>query len=418
MKVFAILFVLYCLPNLSITEENATEIQEPKELKQIDHDLNQISLIGDELSQDLSKPSKLRPPLPGQTAREPAASVINLIRSFFHLLESVTGQARIDGDEVNQIVKEINRLLYTATRMIHGDPEGGRHHRKARTFMSFPDPHYNRIREIVQRVMVKRGITPIPSSPSTSACDCNQIKTPGNQVTSVTSPPLTSSILVSGSAAPASPTLMPGRKGKRLALEATDSLAHMSGPWKEGDGFLRENAVDSTPAPVDSTPAPVNPDVTPVEEDIVPSIEPVSNETEVPSTDAGLTVAPTTVPSVPWLPSNFTGPVPILPLGSSWVPSFDPLSNFVTIMREYTNAMVLLNQRMSNITAASSKIFQTSARIISGQLRTNDPTWVYGQPLVKATEGYVDVIRSLANQLHVLGEQFQNLRSHILPSFG
>jgi hypothetical protein len=410
-------FVVVCSGN--VESESDTSVSSESVLKEIENDLERVSLIGHQLSRDLDRLDRNPPPLPGQRAREPAASVLNLIRSFFHLLESVTGQARIEGDEVDQIVKEFNRLLYTATRFFNGDPEqANKNPRKGRTFQEY-DPHYQKIREVVKRVMVRRGMnTGTPSSP-TKACDCNQIKIRTQSESSSTvatptviSPPLTSTILVAG-ASPSTPVTgisLAQRQPRALGLEMDASVILKSGPWITGDGFLKENAIETTTVPTTTTtegpptPPPIIAEVEEAEEEVVPSIQPVSNATEVPLEES-TTSSPVSIPL-----TNITMPeFPGIP-GINWATSGDPFSSLLTVMREYANIMNLMNQRVANVTAQASKIVQTSARIVSGQLRVNDTTWVYGQPMIKATEGYVEIMQSLASQLTVLGQQFANLR--------
>jgi len=410
---------------LVVAEDNSTVLEDEvtKEdmiMREVERDLNRISLLIKELSYDSTTE---KPPLPGQKPREPAASLFNLVRSLLHLLESMTGQSRIEGDEVQQIVKEINRLFYTATRMIHGEPGlPSFKHRKGRTFDGFYryehelDPHYNRIKDIVQNMFTKKRInskSPSSVSSPSSPCDCNQIKAVNEPV--VTSPPLTASIQVSPSPStvPASvqKALVPGRKGRFLgldaAIEASTSQPQRSGPWKSGDGFLKDNSEASvTVDPLGTPPPPPEPVVEP--EEIIPSIQPVSNSTEVPS---GQSPPPTPV-VVPV--ANLTVPGVSIP---NWVPPLDPLRNLATGLNEFTNALTSFNKRVASITSVTSKLIQTSARVISGQLRTNDPTWVYGEPLRRATEGYAEILRSLAGQLSDLGRQFSHLRETLVPSF-
>lgn len=379
--------VFVCSAQETVTEDTASS--EPI-VREIEDDLDSILSIAHQLSRNLNRLDQQVPPIPGQKIREPPASLLNLIRSFFHLLESMTGQARIEGDEVDQIVKEINRILYSATRFLNVGPDSREQHQRKGKIFQEHDPHYQKIREVVHRVMIKSGMNKgSPSSPAAKACDCAMMKGSSTVVTSppVTSPPLTSTILVAG----ASPSTSLKREGRMtLGLESR-SLGVNSGPWITGDGFLKENAVElkasaTTEGPPTPPPILKEGDHGKPVEGIVPVIQPVSNATEVPS-------------------------------GINWVTSSNFFFALMSVMREYATAVNFVNQRVANVTAEASRFLQTSSTVVSGQLKANETTWVYGEPLIRATEGYVDIMRSLTTQLTTLGQQFENLRQ-LIPFAG
>lgn len=118
-------------------------------------------------------------------------------------------------------------------------------------------------------------------------------------------------------------------------------------------------------------------------------------------------VAPQEVPAnTTWLSSlrNLTVP-----------PIVDPMQAALTGFREYIKSVEGANKRVNNVTSIMSQMLNSVARIATGQLRHNDSSWAYGQPIVRGVQSYVEVLRNFESHLKSLNDHFTKLRENLVP---
>lgn len=89
---------------------------------------------------------------------------------------------------------------------------------------------------------------------------------------------------------------------------------------------------------------------------------------------------------------------------------------------ETTQQMRNMNDRMAQISAQMSRIMQTGARIVTGQMRTANGSsdslnpWSYGEPAFRGITASMEMLQKLQSELSTLNAQWRDLAWKMVPT--
>lgn len=92
------------------------------------------------------------------------------------------------------------------------------------------------------------------------------------------------------------------------------------------------------------------------------------------------------------------------------------------LLSETTQQMRNMNDRMAQISAQMSRIMQTGARIVTGQMRTVNGSsdslnpWSYGEPAYRGITASMEMLQKLQNELSTLNAQWRDLAWKMVPT--
>ena len=109
-------------------------------------------------------------------------------------------------------------------------------------------------------------------------------------------------------------------------------------------------------------------------------------------------------------------------LGSGGDGTPDYGNTLLGIFTETTQQMRNINDRLSQISAQMSRIMQTGARIVTGQMRSVNGTsdslnpWSYGEPAFRGITASMEMLSKLQNELSTLNSQWRDLAWKMIPT--
>lgn len=119
-------------------------------------------------------------------------------------------------------------------------------------------------------------------------------------------------------------------------------------------------------------------------------------------------VSPETPPGTSGEQLFYQSPVDFVEYGNS----------MLKIFSDYTQQMKNFNEGMKGVSDTLSQMFHTGARIFTGQLRENQSSWSYGEPVFKGVSSYIEMMQNLQAQLTQLNNQWRELTVKVLPLVG
>ena len=336
--------------------------------------------------------------LSSNAASSEEAGLMALVKSFMELLNQLT--VRQNDKAVRDLIDEINVLLKASSRLIHrpsnevwDDEVRGMYRQGRKTYK--PPPTDARIREVIRQVIMRL------KNPQDYVCRCvNGTGVEGMSTSSDASQPIESGKpeaihIVAPPVLGVGDDLSSGRDFKtRHLLPKGRSMI---------EDILGFDANESTPAIIDG---------------VAKAVEEAAGETlkvEEPSTSTPAAEQPPAAGILPILtPSLFENIQSVLQRNISMPTSaLNPLSALITSLQQYTRTVGGMNRRLANISDIMSRIMQTGSRFVTGQLRDNI-TYVYGEPLRRGLEAYVDVLRAASDQIIQIESHLSDLRENFV----